>query len=149
MLESELHVWRIENGAEEEPVHGRMSGYNQRPLSLAWTKDGRLATSGADCIVLWPFGGPKGPVGRGPEVFGQSPALVKCVATHPSGDVIALGYADGAIALASLKQKDIVLIRYADGRAVTAIAFNGDGDLMGFADDNGMAGIADLEGLSS
>jgi WD40 repeat protein len=149
MLENELHVWRVENPSDEEPVHGRMAGYNLRPLSLAWTGDGRLVTSGADCVVLWPFDGPKGPVGRAPEVFGQSPAPVKCVACHPSGVVVALGYSDGAISLASLKQEDLVMIRYPDGHPISAVAFNEDGDRLGFASDDGQAGIADLEGMSA
>lgn len=149
MLENELHVWRVENTSDEEPVHGRMSGYNQRPLSLAWSGEGRLITSGADCVVLWPFDGSKGPVGRTPEVFGESPAPVRCVAPHPSSDVVALGYADGAIALASLKQKDLVLIRYPDGQAITAIAFNEEGDLLGFANEAALAGIADLKELAA
>lgn len=125
-----------------------MAGYNLRPLSPAWTGVGRLLTSGADCVVLWPFEGPKGPVGRAPEVFGQSPAPVRSVTCHPSGNVLAFGYADGAIALASLDQKEIVLIRDPDGGAITAIAFNGDGDSLGFANDAALAGMAELEGLT-
>lgn len=151
MLENELHVWRVDSDDEAgtEAFQGRMAGYNGRPLSLDWTGDGRLVTSGADCVVLWPFDAPKGPVSLAPEVFGQSPAAVKSVACHPTGGAVALGYQDGAVGLASLDQREIVLLRYPDGDAIIAVTFNGEGDLIGFASDGGQAGIADLKGMSA
>lgn len=145
MLENALHVWKL----GDEATHGQMTGYNIRPLSHAWTGDGKLATSGADCVVLWPFDGANGPVGRSPEVFGQSPAAIKSLARHPSGGVLALGYSDGAVALANLQSREIVLIRYPDRHAIGMMTFSDGGNLIAFASDAGWASIADLGNLAS
>src|SRR6516225_1773708 len=60
MQEPMLHGWRLSDGK-----HMRMSGYSVRVRSLSWTSDGGfLATAGSEQLILWPFEGKDGPMGR-------------------------------------------------------------------------------------
>jgi hypothetical protein len=60
MLEPMLHGWRLFDGQ-----HIRMSGYAARVMSLSWSAGGQwLATSVATRLVLWPFHGKDGPMGK-------------------------------------------------------------------------------------
>ncbi len=66
MQESTLHGWRL-----SDAKHMRMSGYSARVRSLGWTSDGNfLATSGSEQLILWPFDGKDGPMGRQPKLHG-------------------------------------------------------------------------------
>ena len=52
--------------------------------SLAWTADGKwLATSGSEQLILWPFEGKDGPMGKAPRECGARPARCTRVAFHP------------------------------------------------------------------
>ncbi len=52
MQEPALHGWRLADGH-----HMRMTGYPARVRSMQFTADGKwLATSGANEVILWPFG---------------------------------------------------------------------------------------------
>ena len=65
MQEPTLHGWRL-----ADAKHMRMSGYSARVRSLAWTADGEfLATSGSEQLILWPFDGKDGPMGRQPKIL--------------------------------------------------------------------------------
>ncbi len=65
MQEPTLHGWRL-----VDAKHMRMSGYSARVRSLAWTADGEfLATSGSEQLILWPFDGKDGPMGRQPRLL--------------------------------------------------------------------------------
>ena len=60
MQEPTLHGWRL---ADRKDM--RMSGYGARVRSLGWTADGKwLATSGSTQLILWPFQGNDGPMGK-------------------------------------------------------------------------------------
>ena len=64
MQEPTLHGWRL-----ADAKHMRMSGYSARVRSLSWTADGDfLATSGSEQLILWPFDGKDGPMGRQPKL---------------------------------------------------------------------------------
>ena len=58
-------------GGFADGQHMRMSGYSARVRSLSWTADGDfLATSGSEQLILWPFDGKDGPMGRQPTHAG-------------------------------------------------------------------------------
>ena len=68
MQEPMLHGWRL-----ADAKHMRMSGYSARVRSLSWTADGEfLATSGSEQLILWPFDGKDGPMGRQPKILARS-----------------------------------------------------------------------------
>ena len=79
MQEPMLHGWRL-----ADRKHMRMSGYASRVTSMSWTADGDwLATSGAPQLILWPFQGKDGPMGKEPRVLAPAEHRVEVVACHP------------------------------------------------------------------
>src|SRR5262249_44737559 len=65
MQEPALHGWRL---ADRKEV--RMSGYTAKVRSLAWTSGGKwLATAGSEQLILWPFQGKDGPLGKAPKMI--------------------------------------------------------------------------------
>ncbi len=142
MLENALHVWRIDKPEEK---HGRMGGYPSKPLSFAWTADGRfMATAGAEVLVLWPFSGPDGPIGQNAGVFSaEGTALLRTVATRPASQQMAVGYADGSVMLFDRKAQMFLPVAPADGGPVTGLGFSADGRMLGFIRENGAIGLAE------
>jgi WD40 repeat protein len=95
MQEPSLHGWRV-----VDAKHMRMSGYSARVRSFEWTVGGKwLATSGSEQLVLWPFQGKDGPMGKQPKMFAPLGVRVTTVACHPKQEVVAAGFADGTILL--------------------------------------------------
>jgi len=140
MQENALHGWRLPDKTDM-----RMDGYPAKTRSLSWDKRGRwLATSGAQSAIVWPFVGKLGPQGKAPLQPGARDALVTAVAFHPSQEVLAIGYADGAA----------LLVRFADNKgleldepgegAVTALAWRADGQAIAIGDEAGRGAIVDL-----
>ena len=106
MQEPMLHGWRLDDRKDM-----RMSGYASRVRSLGWTADGKwLATSGSTQIVLWPFGGKDGPMGKQPQLRAPSEQQADVVACHPKQGVVAVGFADGLV----------LLVRTDDGAEILA-----------------------------
>ena len=65
MQKNALHGWRLSDGE-----HMRMSGYDSKICSMAFTRRGHfLATGGSDHVICWPFSG-GGPMGKPPVEFG-------------------------------------------------------------------------------
>jgi WD40 repeat protein len=137
MQENSLHGWRL-----PEKTDLRMDGYPAKTRSFSWDKRGRwLATSGAQSAIVWPFAGKLGPQGKPPLQPGEREALVTAVAFHPSEEVLAIGYADGAA----------LVVRFADllgmeldepgEGAVTALAWSPDGKSIALADEAGRGAI--------
>ena len=109
MQEPTLHGWRL-----ADAKHMRMSGYSARVRSLVWTADGDfLATSGSEQLILWPFDGKDGPMGRQPKLLARSPARVSVVACHPRQPVVAVGYADGAVVLVRIDDGALIEVKAA------------------------------------
>jgi WD40 repeat protein len=139
MQEPALHGWRLTDGQ-----HMRMAGYAGRVRSFAWTASGDwLATSGAAEVVLWPFQGKDGPMGKQPMLLAPLEAGVAVVACHPSHEIIATGYRDGTILLLRLDGGEI-LAREPAGSPVSALAWNAAGTLVAFGTEDGQAGVIDL-----
>lgn len=140
MQENELHGWRM-----PDRLDLRMSGYSSKTRSFSWDRRGRwLATSGADCAVVWPFAGKLGPQGKEPLQVGRREALVTAVAFHPEDDMLAIGYADGMVRMVRLvDMADLDLDEPGEG-PVTALTWSADGARIAFADDAGRGGIVKI-----
>jgi len=136
MQEPQLHGWRIVDGQ-----HMRMSGYSAQVRSLSWSADGAfLATSGSEQLILWPFDGKNGPMGRQPTILAQNAARVTAVACHPKQPVVAVGYADGKVLLVRTEDGALILVNEANGEPVSAIAWAVDGQTLCFGTEGGKAG---------
>jgi WD40 repeat protein len=140
MQEPSLHGWRLADGK-----HMRMSGYAVKVRSTAWTADGKwLATSGASEIVVWPFHGKDGPMGKQPSMLAPAEQKVSAVACHPQNDVIAAGYEDGLVLLVRMSDRAEILARRPDGSPISVLAWSPAGTALAFGTEEGDAGIVDL-----
>jgi WD40 repeat protein len=140
MQEPTLHGWRL---ADRKDM--RMSGYGARVRSLDWSAGGKwLATSGSTQLVLWPFQGKDGPMGKTPRLLAPAEAQVDVVACHPKQDVVAVGYADGLVLLVRLEDGAEVLARKPAGAPITALAWSGTGKMLAVGAEDGEAGVIDL-----
>jgi WD40 repeat protein len=140
MQEPALHGWRLVDGK-----HMRMTGYSAKVRSFAWTSDGKwLVTSGAPELIIWPFHGKDGPMGKQPLMLAPGESKVSAVACHPSSDVIATGYEDGLLLIVRMSDGAEILGRHPRGSPVSALAWNATGSLLAFGTEDGDAGIIDL-----
>lgn len=140
MQEPALHGWRVADGK-----HMRMSGYSGRVRSMSWTSGGDfLATSGSEQLILWPFDGKDGPMGRQPRMLAPAETRVTTVACHPRQPVVAIGYADGTVMLVRADDGALILVREAGGEPVSAIGWDAAGQTLAFATEAGDAGILAL-----
>ena len=113
MQEPMLHGWRL---ADRKDM--RMSGYSARVRSLDWTAGGKwLATSGSKQLILWPFQGKDGPMGKQPRILAPAEAQAEVVASHPKQEVVAVGYADGLVLIVRIEDGAEVLARKPGGHA--------------------------------
>jgi WD40 repeat protein len=140
MHEPALHGWRLADGK-----HMRMTGYPARVRSISWSAGGKaLATSGADSVIVWPFGSKDGPMGKEPAMLAPLKAKVTMVACHPKQDILACGYSDGTILMVRMTDGAEILVRANKGEPVTALGWSAKGTLLAFADQNGDAGLLEL-----
>lgn len=140
MHEPALHGWRLADNR-----HMRMTGYPGRVKSMSWSADGKfLATAGADAVIMWPFAGKDGPMGKEPAMLAPLQARVAVVACHPRQGVLAAGYSDGTILMVRLDDGAEILVRRNGSPAVSALAWNAKGTLLAFADEEGDAGFLEL-----
>lgn len=140
MQENSLHGWRL-----PDKIDLRMEGYPAKTRCFSWDKRGRwLATSGATSAIVWPFVGKLGPQGKPPMQPGEREALVTAVAFHPTEEILAIGYADGAAMAVRFADLSGMDLREANGAAVSAFAWNAAGTHLALADDAGQAAIFDL-----
>jgi WD40 repeat protein len=140
MQEPTLHGWRLPEGQ-----HMRMSGYSARVRSLQWTADGKfLATSGSEQLILWPFDGKDGPMGRQPTILARSPARVAVVACHPRQPVVAVGYADGRAVLVRIDDGALIEVKAAGAAPVSALGWDATGQTLAFGTEAGEAGALSL-----
>jgi len=136
MQEPMLHGWRLPEGQ-----HMRMSGYSARVRSLGWTADGDfLATSGSEQLILWPFDGKDGPMGRQPKIMARSKTRVAVVACHPHQPVVAVSYADGVVLLARIDDGALIEVKAAGAAPVSALGWDAKGQTLAFGTEAGEAG---------
>jgi WD40 repeat protein len=140
MQEPMLHGWRL-----SDSKHMRMSGYSARVRSLDWTSGGEfLATSGSEQLILWPFDGKDGPMGRQPKILARAEVRVANVACHPRQPVVAVGYADGAVKLVRIEDEALIMVRQPDGQTVSALGWDAAGQTLAFGCESGDAGVLAL-----
>ena len=140
MQESALHGWRMADAKDM-----RMGGYPSKIKSLAFLENGLwLATSGAQGVVLWPFAGAQGPMGKQAMEIGYDPAaMVARVAGSPKGTLLAAGLDDGRVWVCSLNSQRIDFIKAEKGPAITALAVLGS-EKLAWGDEAGGAGVEAL-----
>jgi WD40 repeat protein len=140
MQENSLHGWRLTDAANL-----RMAGYPTRPKSLSFSVSGLwMASSGAEGVVLWPFKGKDGPMGKGGEVVARRQAIATAVAFHPASESIAAGYSDGAIVVARRGSANIVNVRNPRAGAIAAVAWSGGGAVLAYGTEAGIIGTVDM-----
>jgi WD40 repeat protein len=140
MQEPVLHGWRL---ADRKDM--RMSGYGARVRSLDFSVGGKwLATSGSRELVLWPFQGKDGPMGKTPRMLAPAEVQAEVVACHPKQDAVAVGYADGLVLLVRIEDGAEILARKGTGAPITALAWNAAGTGLAFGAEDGEAGVVDL-----
>jgi WD40 repeat protein len=140
MHEPALHGWRLADAR-----HMRMTGYPGRVRSMSWSAGGKgLATSGADTVIIWPFGSKDGPMGKEPAMLAPLQARVAMVACHPKQDILAAGYSDGSVLMVRLNDGAEILVRRNGTSPVAALAWNAKGTVLAFAGEDGDAGLLAL-----
>jgi WD40 repeat protein len=141
MQENQLHGWRV---ADEKNM--RMGGYPAKPKSLAFLAKGALlATSGANGVVVWPFAGSTGPMGKqAAEVGFTEGAVATQVAATPAGQWVAWGLDDGRVRACDLKGQEIREVKAEKGPPITALAITPDAQRVAWGDEAGAAGVFEL-----
>ncbi len=140
MQEAMLHGWRLADGKDM-----RMSGYGARVRSLGWTVGGKwLATSGSTQLILWPFQGKDGPMGKTPRILAPTEAQAEAVACHPKQEVVAVGYADGLVLIVRIDDGAEVLARKPADAPISALAWSPTGSMLAVGTEDGDAGVIDL-----
>jgi WD40 repeat protein len=140
MQEPSLHGWRLLDGK-----HMRMSGYSAKVRSMAWTADGKaLVTSGASQLIVWPFQGKDGPMGKQPRILAPAEHQVSVVACHPQKEVAAVGYEDGLALLVRMSDGAEVLAHRPGGSPVSALSWDSAGASLAFGTEDGEAGVINL-----
>lgn len=141
MQENSLHGWRV---ADEKNL--RMGGYPGKVKSMAFVAKGQLmATSGAQGLVVWPFAGSTGPLGKqAAEVGYDESAMVARVAGQPNGGWVAAGLDDGRVWACDLQANRIDKLKAEKGSPITALAMTPDGRRVAWGDEDGGAGVAEI-----
>jgi WD40 repeat protein len=140
MQEPTLHGWRLADAKDM-----RMSGYSGRVRSMAWTAGGKwLATSGSEQLILWPFSGKDGPMGKQPRMLAPYSKRAVAVACHPRQEIVAVGFEDGLVMLARIEDGAEILAKKPGAGPVSAIAWSADGARLAFGTEDGEAGVVDL-----
>jgi WD40 repeat protein len=143
MQEAALHGWRLADAKDM-----RMGGYPGKIHSLAFLEKGLwLATAGANGVVLWPFSGANGPMGKqAAEIGSDQRTLVARVAGSPDGTLLAAGLADGRVWARDLASEKITMIKADTGPPISALAVLGR-ETLAWGDEAGGAGVEALAGV--
>jgi len=141
MQENQLHGWRV---ADEKNM--RMGGYPAKPKSLAFLNKGSLlATSGGNGVVVWPFAGATGPMGKqAAEVGYDDAAMVTRVAGTPGLNWVAAGLDDGRVWACDLAGQKITPIKAEKGGPVSALAITADARRVAWGCEDGAAGVGEV-----
>ena len=139
MQENSLHGWRLSDARDM-----RMGGYPAKVRSMVFLNGGRmLATAGAPGVVIWPFGGNDGPMGKqAMEIGFDETSLVTRVAAEPDGTLLAAGLSDGRIWACDVRGGRRVEVRTETGPPITALALAG--ARLAWGDEEGGAGVEDV-----
>jgi WD40 repeat protein len=140
MQEPTLHGWRLVDAKDM-----RMSGYAGKVQSMSWSGGGEwLATSGAPQLILWPFQGKDGPMGKAPRMLAPADVRVTAVACHPRQDIVAVGYENGMMLLVRIDDGAEIIARHPGKAAISALTWSATGDRLAFGTEEAEAGIIAL-----
>ncbi|ALK09667.1 WD40 repeat domain-containing protein [Blastochloris viridis] len=140
MHEPQLHGWRVADGANM-----RMAGYPGRVRQMSWTATGNgLASAGAQSLIVWPFTGKDGPMGKQPAIFASAASRISAVACHPATEITAIGFEDGLILLVRLSDGAEILVKPPGAGMVTALAWAARGSTLVYGTGGGAAGVLTL-----
>jgi len=141
MQDNQLHGWRLKDGRNM-----RMGGYPAKVRSIAFLSNGQLmATSGAQGVVLWPFVGANGPLGReATEIGFDEGSLVHLVAARPRHPYVAAALSDGRVWIADPAGRGLNFVKADKGPAITALALSSDARRLAWADEDGEAQVVEL-----
>ena len=139
MQENAVHGWRLSDARDM-----RMGGYPAKVRSLAFLSGGKmLATAGAPGVVIWPFAGNDGPMGKqAMEIGFDETSLVTRVAAEPEGVRLAVGLNDGRVWVSDVASGRRAEIKTDTGPPITALALAG--ERVAWGDEEGGAGVADI-----
>jgi WD40 repeat protein len=142
MQENQLHGWRV---ADDKNL--KMGGYPGKVKSMAFLAKGlMLATSGANGVVIWPFAGATGPLGKqAAEIGYDESAMVIRVATTPNSNRVAGGLDDGRVWVCDLTDQKTQPVKSEKGEPISALAISPDGKRLAWGDEGGGAGVVDLD----
>ena len=141
MQDNQLHGWRL-----KDAKNLRMGGYPGKVRSVAFLAGGQLmATSGAQGVVLWPFIGSNGPMGReATEIGYDESSLVNLVSARTAHGLVAAGLNDGRVWVAHPAAQGLNFIKAEKGAGIVALSLNPEADKVAWADEDGRAGVAIL-----
>ena len=144
MQENQLHGWRLNDSKDL-----KMGGYPGKVKSLVFFSKGLLmATSGAPGVVVWPFAGANGPMGKeAAEIGFDESAMVARVAASPDKSLIAAGLDDGRVWVCDVATSRMETIKAEKGAAISALALSADGTRVAWGDEEGGAGVAEVPGV--
>lgn len=141
MQDNQLHGWRL-----KDQRNMRMGGYPAKIRNMAFLAKGRLlATPGAQGVVLWPFEGSNGPMGReATEIGFDETSLVNLVAAQPKHGRVAAGLNDGRVWVADPSAQGLERVKADKGAPIVALTLDATAQRLAWADEDGQAGIVDL-----
>jgi WD40 repeat protein len=122
-----------------------LTGYTRKVSSTSWSGSKWLATSGSQYLELWPFQQPNNPMMGIPLLLAGYAAVATAVSCHPTEEVIAVGYQDGAALLIRIEDEAEILIKQPGGSPVVRLTWNERGDLLALVSEDGCARIVDIE----
>ena len=141
MQDNQLHGWRL-----KDAKNLRMGGYPGKVRSIAFLSNGQLmATSGAQGVVMWPFIGSNGPMGReATEIGFDDTTVVNLVAGRADHGRVAAGLGDGRVWVAAPADQGLQFVKADKGAPITALALSPAAARVAWADEDGRAGVADV-----
>jgi hypothetical protein len=121
-----------------------MGGYPAKVKSLVFAAKGNLlATSGANGLVIWPFAGATGPMGKqAAEIGFDETALVIRADATPNASLVTAGLDDGRVWACDLTGQKLNPIKAEKGPPITALSISADGSRVAWGDEDGAAGVA-------
>ncbi|MNV38278.1 WD domain, G-beta repeat [compost metagenome] len=141
MQDNQMHGWRL-----KDQKNMRMGGYPSKIKSFAFLAKGQLlATAGAQGVVLWPFIGANGPMGReATEIGFDESTLIAQVAAAPAHGRLAAGLEDGRVWWADPAGQGLDFIKKDKGAPIVALAMSSGAARVAWADEDGQAGVVSL-----
>lgn len=138
MQDNQLHAWRL-----KDAKNMRMGGYPGKVRSISFLANGQLlASSGAQGVVLWPFSGSNGPMGREASEIGyEDLCMVNQVASQTAHGLVVAGLTDGRVWVAHPAAHGLNYIKSERGPEIVALSLSPDADQVAWADEDGGAGV--------